>query len=208
MKRLKRIAVLSLAILVLGGCTKSSISNEVPVTEAEAEAEVGPGKEDQEEEETIPREQNILIEENTEPESMYDWEQVSDEVESLFPDTTRYPQSVKVEYTANEEAKQISLTWIVKNDTTEEDAMDYAVEMVKRFNDIVAVQTTDLENSSEDSFGSLWANFAVEICVVTEDGTTLLSESYGAGEEIGLVMPEYSGDGPTSSEEENVPKKM
>ena len=57
----------------------------------------------------------------------------------------------------------ISLDWTLKDGATEEDAMDYAVELVKNFNDIIAVQTTDLEASSDTSFGSLWDTFSLDL---------------------------------------------
>ena len=62
----------------------------------------------------------------------------------------------------------IGLTWTVKNDTTNDDAMEYAVTMVKQFNDIIAAQSMDLENSSTDSFGTLWNQFSLDVKVVTE----------------------------------------
>ena len=85
--------------------------------------------------------------------------------------------------------------------------VDYAVELVKNFNDIIAVQTTDLEASSDTSFGSLWDTFSLDLTIDTEDGTVLLEKSYGAGEEIDLVMPEYDDEGPEPAVEEDVPKK-
>lgn len=85
--------------------------------------------------------------------------------------------------------------------------MDYAVELVKKFNDIIAVQTTDLESSSDESFGSLWDTFALNLQISTDDGTVLLERSYAAGEDIDLVMPEYNEEGPEPVVEEDVPKK-
>ena len=42
---------------------------------------------------------------------------------------------------------------------------EYAAMMVKQFNDIVAVQSTELENSSaHSSFGTLWNQFATWKC--------------------------------------------
>ena len=43
-----------------------------------------------------------------------------------------------MEFTYDESALNIGLTWTVKNDTTNDDAMEYAVTMVKQFNDIIA----------------------------------------------------------------------
>ncbi|MCI7795027.1 MAG: hypothetical protein MR528_01820 [Lachnospiraceae bacterium] len=204
MRNLKRMAVLSLIVLALGGCTKSSISTEAPVAAGE---EFDPAKMNQEEEETLPREQNFLIEEETEPGPMYEWEQVQDELDGLFTDTDSYPQTVKMEFSADEDAMSINLTWILKNGTDEDTAMEYAADMVQKFNDIVAVQDTSIEASSEESFGSLWDTFALTVQVGTEDGQWLIDKNYEAGEAIDLKLPEYNDDGPQSVVEENIPKK-
>ena len=204
MRNLKRMAVLSLIVLALGGCTKSSISTEAPVAAGE---EFDPAKMNQEEEETLPREQNFLIEEETEPGPMYEWEQVQDEIDGLFTDTDSYPQTVKMEFSADEDAMSINLTWILKNGTDEDTAMEYAADMVQKFNDIVAVQDTSIEASSEESFGSLWDTCALTVQVGTEDGQWLIDKNYEAGEAIDLKLPEYNDDGPQSVVEENIPKK-
>ena len=204
MRNLKRMAVLSLIVLALGGCTKSSISTEAPVAAGE---EFDPAKMNQEEEETLPREQNFLIEEETEPGPMYEWEQVQDELDGLFTDTDSYPQTVKMEFSADEDAMSINLTWILKNGTDEDTAMEYAADMVQKFNDIVAVQDTAIEASSEESFGSLWDTISLTVQVGTEDGQWLIDKNYEAGEAIDLKLPEYNDDGPQSVVEENIPKK-
>ena len=160
MKLLKRMAVLSLVVLALGGCTKSSISTDAPVSGSE---EIDPAKtEADDDDETLPRDQNFLVEDETVETTMYDWEQAQSECDGLFNDTTAFPQSVKMEFTYDESALNIGLTWTVKNDTTNDDAMDYAVTMVKQFNDIIAAQSMDLENSSADSFGTLWNQFSLD----------------------------------------------
>ena len=132
MKLLKRMAVLSLVVLALGGCTKSSISTDAPVSGSE---EVDPAKMETDDDETLPRDQNFLVEDETVETTMYDWEQAQSECDGLFNDTTAFPQSVKMEFTYDESALNIGLTWTVKNDTTNDDAMDYAVTMVKQFNE-------------------------------------------------------------------------
>ena len=72
MKLLKRMAVLSLVVLALGGCTKSSISTDAPVSGSE---EVDPAKMETDDDETLPRDQNFLVEDETVETTMYDWEQ-------------------------------------------------------------------------------------------------------------------------------------
>lgn len=203
MKLLKRMAVLALVVLALGGCTQSSITTDAPGDE-----EVDPAKMvNDEDDETLPRDQNFLIEDETEEQSLYEWDQVRDEAEGLFDDTDMYPQSVKMDFEADEAAMSIKLSWVLKNGTSEDEAMEYAAILVKGFNDIVAVQSTELENSSDSSFGTLWNQFALNLQVGTEDGTWMIEKSYKAGDKIDLVMPENNDDGPETVEED-VPKKM
>ena len=205
MKRLKKMAVIALVVLALAGCTKSSMDNEMqPVVDGE---EFDPAKFEEDEDETLPREENFLVEEDAEEETMYEWEQVKDETNALFADTDVYPQSVKMEFTADEPGMSIQLTWVLKNDTTDEQAMEYAADMVKKFNDIVAVQATDVESSSETSFGGLWDSFALKVQINKEDGSCLLEKSYPAGQTIDLKATESSGEGPEEVPED-VPKKL
>lgn len=202
MKLLKKAAILSLCVLALSGCTKSSISTDAPVAAGE---QTDPDKEitDKDSFDRAP-----LIEEDLEEEPMFDWEQVDEETQDLFGDVEFYPQTVKMTYEGDEEAKSVKLMWVLKDGTTEEEGMEYASEMVQKFNDILAVQTTAYEHSSVESFGGIWEDFALTVQVSTEDGTVLIDESYDAGEEIDLELPEYSGDGPHMvTVEEEGPKK-
>lgn len=208
MKLLKRIAVLSLCVLAVSGCTKSSVSTQAPIMpEVIDDAGLSDSEMDldklallETEEEYV--EKVALIEEDEEEVSMFDWEQVSDEVADLFGDTDFYPASVEMNYEADEENMTVDLTWVLKNGTTEEDAMAYAATMVQKFNDILAVQLSDVEFASTDSFGGIWEQFALNVKVGTEDGTWLIEKSYEPGADIDLKLPEVSGNGPMVDESE------
>lgn len=206
MKVLKRMAVLALVVLALGGCTKSSLDEDMVDDESVGEEMVDPDKMLDDDEETLPRSENKLIEEDVEPESMYDWDQVKDECDGLFTDTTTYPQGVNMTFTADEAALTVDLTWVLKDGTTEDEAMEYAALLVKNFNDLVAVQSADLEESTDTTFGTFWDQFALNLKVGTENGTWLIEKSYKAGDKIDLVLPEISNDGPPIVEED-IPKK-
>lgn len=201
MRLLKKIAILSLCVMMLGGCTKSSISTDAPVS---ANEQVGPGKEitDGDNFERLP-----LIDDDPVDESIFDWEQVEDESQDLFGDADFYPQTVKMSYEGDEEAKTVKLMWVLKDGTSEDEAMEYATEMVQKFNDILAVQTVEYEMASVDTFGGVWDDFALTVQVSTEDGTVLIDKSYAAGDEIDLVLPEYSDEGPKATAVEDGPKK-
>lgn len=198
MKLLRRIAIMSLCVLALSGCTKSSISNEAPVSGSEGVAPDKNGFDD--DDETLAREDNILIEDETEEQSMYDWEQVKDETDGLFMGNPQYPQSETMSFEADEDALSIKLTWIVKDGTSAQEAMEYAADMVKKFNDIVAVQSEDLNSSTETSFGDLWDTFSLTVQVGTKDGSWLIDKTYKAGEKIDLVPSATNSEGPTPEE--------
>ena len=202
MKLLKRIAVLSLCVLAVSGCTKSSITTEAPVVqEPAAEEVVMPDSIDPEKFAVLETQVEVvekveLVEEEEYEETMFDWEQVDAEAEDLFGDKSFYPATVKMEYAADEEALTVDLTWVLANGTTEDVAMKYATELVQKFNDILAVQVADMEFATATSFGSVWETFALTVKVGTEDGNWMIDKSYAAGEEIDLELPEYSGEGP------------
>lgn len=197
MKLLKRMAVLSLCVIAVSGCTKSSISTQAPVsTQESAGDEIDSEKLADLEEEYV--EKAPLVEDETEEESRFDWEQVTDESEDLFGDEDFYPETVKMEYAADEAAQTIELTWVLKNGTSEETAMEYAADLVQSFNDILAVQVTDVDFATAESFGGIWNEYALTVKVGTEDGTWMIDKSYAAGDEIDLVLPEYSGEGPSA----------
>lgn len=198
MKLLRRIAILSLCVLALSGCTKSSISNEAPVAGTDNVAPDKMGSDD--DDETLAREDNILIEDETEEQSMYDWEQVKDETDDLFMGNPQFPQSETMTFEADEDAMTIKLTWIVKDGTSAEEAMEYAANMVKSFNDIVAVQSEDLNSSSDTSFGDLWNSFGLTVQVGTKDGSWLVDKTYKAGEKIDLVSAANDSEGPKPEE--------
>ncbi len=216
MKLLKRVALLSLCVLAVSGCTKSSISAQAPVPQVPQEAldaleniegavvdgQIDPEKMAvlEEEEETVPKLQ--LVEDETYEVTMFDWEQVADECADLFGDDGFYPESVKMDYAADEAALTIDLSWVLKNGTPEDVAMTYATTMVQKFNDILAVQVMDVELSSAQSFGGIWEQFALTVKVGTEDGTWLIDKSYAPGEAIDLKLPEVTGDGPMVNVEE------
>lgn len=209
MKLLKRMAVLGLVVLALAGCTKSSLDDS---GDPMGQEEMDPAKlaDLEDDDETLPREENFLVFDDEElgEQSLYEWDQVRDEASSLFYDKERFPQGVKMDFTADEDNMTITLSWVLKNDTTEQQAMDYAATLVQEFNDIVAVQSVDMLNSNDTSFGGLWEEFALNLTVSKEDGTVMIGKSYKAGDKIDLVIPKSSEEAGPEDVEENVPKKV
>lgn len=193
MKLFAKVAILSLCVFTLCGCTQSSLStNEVIV--------VGPS----ENHETEPEgtfERLPLIEEDEEPETMFDWEQVNDDVKEMFNDKDYYPLGIEMSYESDEDAKKIKLMWVLKDGATADEAMEYATELVRMFNNIIATQSLEVEPAEVDSFGSLWDIFALTVQISTENGSMMIDKTYAAGEKIDLKLPISSEGGPVASTE-------
>ncbi len=191
MKLLKRVVVLSLCALLLSGCTQSSFErNSAPVA--------GPGS-SKEEDVTLadPNDRGPLIEENPEPETLFAWEQVDEDFQDMFDDPSFYPLGASIAYEINEEETAFTLQWVLKNEATEDDAMEYATEMVQKFNDILAVQKAEYDLAGYQEFGDVWNDFGLTIQISKEDGTMMIDKTYAAGSEIDLKLPELQEGGPT-----------
>ncbi len=211
MKLVKKAVVLSLFALALTGCTQSSISTQAPVAmdPGAQNEQYGPGKSPADMEEEVV-ERVPLVEDEPVEEFLFDAEQVESESQELFGDAEFYPQGVSMTYELDEDAKTVALNWVLKNGTSEDEVMEYATELVQKFNDILAVQTVDYEMAEVDTFGGVWADFSLDLKVATEDGSVTIEKSYAAGDAIDLVLPDYSGEGPGpkfEGIEEDGPKK-
>ena len=188
MKLLKRIALVSLFVLALSGCTKSSVS--VNVTETSAVVEAA-GTENVE----VVVDKTMFLTKETDPYA-FDWEQIKDDAEDMFMDDDFYPLGSEMSYEGNIDKKSIKLMWKLKNEATEEDAMEYAVELVQQFNNIMAVQKEEYAFASSESFGGIWDVFELSVQILKEDGTVMIEKTYAAGEAIDLQLPTIGENGP------------
>lgn len=195
MKLLKRMALLSLCVLALSGCTQSSVTADSIMVKEEMVAPDGSRMD-----EDIVVDRTMKVTKETDP-YVFDWEQVSEDAVDMFVDEDYYPLGAEMSFEEDLEAKSIKLMWVLKNEATDEDAMEYAVEMVQQFNNIMAIQKDGYELAKYDTFGGIWDAFALTVQVSKEDGTMMIDKTYAAGEEIDLTLPEYGTDGPQASTE-------
>ena len=192
MKLLKKMALLSLCVFALSGCTQSSVTADSIVIKDDM---VTP--EDLEMvEEDIVVDRTMKITQETDP-YVFDWEQVSGDAVDMFVDEDYYPLGVDMSYEEDLEAKSIKLMWVLKNEATDGDALEYAVELVQQFNNIMATQKDGVAFSTVDTFGGIWDFFNLTVQVSKEDGTMMIDKTYKIGEKIDLPLPEFSGDGPS-----------
>ena len=191
MKLLKKMALLSLCVFALSGCTQSSVTD---ATLASLQAGAAPAG--VVEEEQIVVDKSVQITKETDP-YVFEWEQVDEDVVDMFMDEDYYPLGVDMSYEEDLEAKSIKLMWVLKNEATDGDALEYAVELVQQFNNIMATQKDGVAFSTIDTFGGIWDFFDLTVQVSKEDGTMMIDKSYKIGEKIDLPLPEFSGDGPS-----------
>lgn len=193
MNFIKKHSLLILVICIMTGCTKSNISAEDVIMKGPESTKETISAED--------FERKPLFEENEEPESQFDWEQVDADVVYLFDDKDYYPLGVEMTYEVNEKKKEIKLMWILQDEATEEDAMEYATELVRKFNNILATQSTEIQVANTTDFGTLWKMFDLSVRISKEDGTAMIDKIYKAGETIDLELPTYSEGGPIANPE-------
>lgn len=197
MKLLKKMALLSLCVFSLSGCTQSSVTADSIMTKEETVVPDGVAVTD----ENIVVDRTMKVTKETDP-YVFDWEQVSGDAVDMFVDEDYYPLGVDMSYEEDLEAKSIKLMWVLKNEATDEDAMEYAVELVQQFNNIMATQKDGVAYSAMDTFGGIWDFFNLTVQVSKEDGTMMIDKSYKAGEKIDLTLPEYGTDGPSGPQTE------
>lgn len=196
MKLLKKMALLSLCVLTLSGCTQSSLTADSIMIKEDMLAPDGSTMVEDE----IVVDRTMKVTKETDP-YVFDWEQISADAVDMFADEDYYPLGVEMTYEEDLEAKTIKLMWVLKNEVTEEEAMEYAVEMVQQFNNIMAIQKDGYELAKYDTFGGVWNAFDLTVQVSKEDGTMMIDRTYEAGEAIDLTLPEYGTDGPQASTE-------
>ena len=194
MKLVRKAILLLSCTLVLNGCTQSSMTDEEVF-------DLNPSMIQESEEVFLGRTE--LVEE-TEPISLFNWEQIDESVNDHFNDLDYYPFGIEMSYKGDEEDKTIELNWILRNEVTLDDAMEYAVELVREFNNIVATQSPIIDFAMYDTFGTLWKTFDVQVCISTESGYVMIDKKYPAGKTIDLKLPIHPAGGPGASTEEYI----
>lgn len=99
------------------------------------------------------------------------WFEANRDAYELFTeemDDSLYSKDFTAEF--NESTKVITLLSIVNDAVTPEEALDYATEVLNRFNDqIMFIQDESLEISSNTSYGGIYKEYNVKIQVTTEN---------------------------------------
>lgn len=124
-----------------------------------------------------------------------DWAQVSTEAEEVFEDQGAFPYTRDFHFYLEPNKKEIMLMWIVGDDLPDREIRNYAEELIKGFNDVVAVQDFSIEKSSMDSYGGLWKDYSLSFSIVPEstqddEETWFMTATFGAG--VDFVLPDIN----------------
>lgn len=95
-----------------------------------------------------------------------DWNQVKDDLNDDYVGTEEYPYGVDIDLNADDGSAYIMVT--VEDDTTQEEALDYATALISACNDAVASQDMNYAMSSEGYYGGYAETHNIWIQVMPE----------------------------------------
>ena len=105
------------------------------------------------------------------------WEQVWEDFDSIYADTYTYPFAETVNGGVYPEENMVKFYLLLNEEISAQDAADYATEVIKGFNDLIAIQNSDSARSSEDSYGGYVSQFGIYV-MVGADSTKVDKDSW------------------------------
>ena len=115
------------------------------------------------------------------------WEQIWEDWRSIYEDTAAYPFIDTVNASIDSENGSARFFLLTNSVISEEEAIQFAMEAVKGFSDVIREQDLSLEPSGSDSFGGYLKPFEIYV-MVGPDGTKadrstwILEDTVPAGE--------------------------
>lgn len=179
---MRKFLIMIACMALLSGCTQSNIVS------PDSETRVG--------------NPNFDIQDDIEP----DWSQVSTEADEIFEDVNTYPYSRGFSFYLEPNKREIMLMWVVADEFPDNEILRYTEEMIKGFNDIVAVQDFSIDRAGADSYGGLWSRYALTFNIVPEstqddEETWFISANYPAGSEFVLPTADQLTDDAAAEQE-------
>lgn len=117
-----------------------------------------------------------------------DWDQIQGDLDDEMLDQDLYPISETVSFSVDESTQTVNLTAVVKDSATSEEAVKYADQLIKTFNDDVTIQDFSYSKSTETSYGKFFQKYAVQIQVIPasakeDPSAALVDQLIKAGED-------------------------
>lgn len=172
MKKLAFILICS--TLLLSGCMRSTVTNQTTADETQLEETMVMG---------VPT-PDMEIHDDI----VLDWEQGVSDIDRVLRNTNYYPKMTDVSVFINDENAEITLVMSVQDDTTKEEALDYAQRALEDANNAVADQDFSIAKAEENvTYGGLYERYGVYIGIAPDstkedDMTWLVDEHLEKGE--------------------------
>lgn len=115
------------------------------------------------------------------------WQKTIDEVYDIALDTDTYPYASDIYISVSDDKKLVDYTVIVADDTTSEQAVEYATDLIKMFNDTASEKDSSITKSSDNNYGSFFDEYDVLMTIATEESVLnekdwLVCQTINAGE--------------------------
>ncbi|MCD7800004.1 MAG: hypothetical protein LUG94_02195 [Ruminococcus sp.] len=127
------------------------------------------------------------------------WDKTINEVYDLALDEDTYPFADEIYINVSDEKKLVDYTVIVANDTTSEEAVQYASDLITMFNDVASNSDDSITKSSDGNYGSLFDEYDVLMTIATEESVLnekdwLVCQTIKAGEHTPIEAGGFSED--------------
>lgn len=163
----KVVLMLACSMTLLAGCMGSTVTNQQP-TKAEPIGETV----------FVPT-PDMEIHDDI----VLDWEQGVADMDNVLRNTNYYPKMQDVSIFVNDEDGEITIVMAVSDDTTAEEALEYAQNALADANNAVGDQDFSIQKAEDGvTYGGLYERYSVYIGVAPnstkEDDTTWLVDEY------------------------------
>lgn len=134
---------------------------------------------------------------NSSSNSSKKWDNTINKVYKTTLDTDVYPYADDVYISVNEDKKLIDYTVIVADDTTSEQAVQYATDLIKIFNDTASESDNTITKSSDNNYGSVFDEYDILMTIATEESVLnekdwLVCQTIKAGEHTAIQAGGFS----------------
>ncbi len=114
-----------------------------------------------------------------------DFDEAQSSAEELIEDEEIYVLNDYIDTYVDEERRIVNLIWVLQDDATEEDAVQYGKFLIKAFNDACAQQDFSIRSGDSTSYGGLYDNYRINLQVF-RGKDMLLPENYL----VSMMIPE------------------
>jgi ribosomal silencing factor RsfS len=139
------------------------------------------------------------------------WDNTINGVYEVALDKDTYPYADSIYIDVDESNRLVDYTVIVADDTTEEQAVAYANDLIDAFNDIAAEKKDGITPSSDGYYGSVFDEYKIIMTIATNESIMnesdwLVCQTIAAGEHTPIQAGGFSNnaasDGDSDSEAE------